>query len=221
VTGADGPLVHSATATLVVLAPDFSLSASPASQIILVGQSTSYSVSLSPVNGYSGTVNFSVSGLPGGTTATFSPSSLTTSGTTTLTITTSNATPPGTYPLVISGTDGVHTRTTSVSLEVDPVPTTDFSISAPPSITVKRNSSGSETVTITAINGFTGTVSLSISGVPPLVTPSFTPSSVTGSGTSKLTFLVDHRAQQGVYPLTVTGTSGPQSHSVSVTLTVN
>jgi pro-kumamolisin-like protein len=221
VTGTSGPFVRTATATLIVLEPDFSLSASPASQEIIVGQSTSYSVSLSSVNGYAGTVSFSVSGLPANTTATFNPASLASSGTTTLSITTTGATVPGTYPLTITGTDGVKTHTASVTLILDPVPATDFSISAPPAITVKRNSSGSETVTITAINGFAGTVGLSISGLPPLVTATFNPTSITGSGTSSLTFVVDHRAKQGIYPLTVTGTSGPQSHSTSVTLTVN
>jgi hypothetical protein len=100
-------------------------------------------------------------------------------------------------------------------------PTPDFSISAPAAITVKRNSQGSETVTITGLNGFTGTVNLTLSGVPPLVSPTFNPTSVTGSGTSTLTFVVDHRAQQGIYPLTVTGTSGALVHSIPVTLTVN
>jgi kumamolisin len=108
-----------------------------------------------------------------------------------------------------------------VNLEVDAPPAADFTISAPASITVKRNSSGSETVTITGVNGFTGTVNLSASGLPQLVTAAFAPTSVTGSGTSTLTFTVDHRAQQGIYHVTVTGTSGLLVHSTDVTLTVN
>lgn len=222
VTGTSGPLVRSATATLVVVAPDFSLSASPTSREILVGQSTSYSVSLFPSNNYSGTVQFSVSGLPTGASPTFSPTSLTTSGTTTLAITTNSTTPPGTYPLVISGTDGVLTHTFTVNLIIDPVPTADFSISATPSpITIKRNSSGDVTVTITGVNGFAGAVSLSISGLPSTVTPQFNPTSVTGSGTSTLHLVVDHRAQQGTFPLTITGTSGPLVRSTNLTLTIN
>jgi hypothetical protein len=223
ITGTSGPLVRTTTATLVVLAPDFSLSASPGSREIITGQSTSYSVTLSPINGYSGIVSFTLSGLPADAGATFTPGSLTASGTTTLTITTTAATVPGTYPLTITGTDGVLTHTTSVNLVVDPVPTTDFSISASPgSITIKRHSSGTVTVTVAPINGFTGNVDLSISGLPPLVTASFTPATITGgSGASTLTLVVDHRAAQGTSLLTITGTSGPQSHSTTVTLTVN
>jgi uncharacterized membrane protein len=221
ITGTSGPVVHTATTTLVVLAPDFSLSASPATQTILVGQSTNYSVSVSYLNTYSGTVSFMVSGLPAGAGATFAPASLSASGSSTMAVTTDNTVIPGNYPLTITATDGVLTHSASVTLVVNPVPATDFTIAAPAKITVKRNSSGSETVTITGVNGFTGTVNLSISGLPSLVTATFNPASVTGSGTSSLTFVVDHRALAGNYPLTITGTSGLPSHATAVTLTVN
>jgi pseudomonalisin len=221
VTGTSGALVHNATTTLIVLAPDFSLSASPTSQEIIVGQNTSFAITQTALNNYQGTVSFTVSGLPSGATPTFSPASLTASGSTTLSITTSASTPPGTYPLTITGTDALTSHSISVTLVVDAVPTADFIISAPAAITVKRNSSGSETVTVTGISGFTGTVNLTISGVPSLVTATLAPTSVTGSGSSTLTFVVDHRAQQGVYHMTVTGTSGPLVHSTPVTLTVN
>jgi len=221
VTGSTGPLVHTATATLVILVPDFTLSASPASQTILVGQSTSYSATFTPINSYAGTVSFSVTGLPAGAVPTFTPGSLSSAGTTSLSITTNNTTPPGVYPLTITASDGTLSHTASVSLEVDAVPAADFTISAPASITVKRNSTGSEVVTISAVNGFTGVVSLSASNLPSLVTASFAPTSVTNSGTSTLTFTVDHRAAQGVYHVTGTGTSGLLVHSTSVTLTVN
>ena len=222
ITGTSGPLSHSATATLTILVPDFSLSSSPTSREILVGQATSYAVTLTPINNYSGTVSFVVNGLPTGTTSTFNPPSLSTSGSTTLSITTNNSTPPGTYPLTITGSDGTLTHSVSVTLKVDAVPAADFTVSvAPASITVKRNASGTDTVTIGAVNGFTGVVNLSISGLPSLVTATFSPTSVTNSGSSVITFVVDHRATQGVYHLTVTGTSGPLVHSTPLTLTVN
>ena len=224
VTGTSGPLVRTATATLVVVAPDFSLSATPSSQPVQIGQAVNYAVSLTPANGYSGTVNFSVSGMPAGVTATLSPTSLFTSGTTTLSVSTNSSAVPGTYPLVVTGTDGLRTHSVTVDLEVTNQPTPDFSISAPGAITVKRNSSnppGTEVITITGLNGFTGTVNLSLSGLPPLVTAQFGTSSITGSGSTDLTFTVAHDAQQGIYPLTVTGTSGALVHSIPVTLTVN
>ena len=321
ISATDGVLTHSANVTLVVT--DFGISATPASQTIVQGNAASYSVALTVNSGFTGSVNFSVTGLPVGATAAFNPPSLSASGNTTLTVSTSGSTPPGTYSLTITANDGSITRTASVALLVDPVgdfgltisppsqtvnqgdnigygvtvsasggftslvnlsvsgippgatatlsptsvqgsglvslaivpgantpggtytitvtgssgplvhtatatltivvpdPNADFTISAPPAITVKRNSTGSEVVTISAVNGFTGPVNLSTSGLPALVTASFTPASVNGSGTSTLTFTVDHRATQGVYQVTVTGTSGKLNHSTSVRLTVN
>jgi hypothetical protein len=318
ISATDGVLTHSANVTLVVT--DFGISATPSSQTIVQGGSASYSVALTVNSGFSGTVNFSVSGLPAAATPVFSPASLSASGTTTLAITTSSTTPAGTYPLTITANDGSITRTAAVTLLVDPVgdfglsisppsqtvspgenagygvtvsasggftatvslsvsglPTgatatfnsnsvqgsglvslavvpaantppgnytftvtgssgplvhtatatlviakpSDFTIAAPPSITVKRNSSGSVVVTISAQNGFTGAVNFSVSGLPSLVTTTFKPTSVTGSGTSTLTFVVDHRAGQGSFPITVTGASGLLVHSTSVTLSVN
>ena len=92
------------------------------------GQSTSYTATVAPVNGFTGTVAFSVTGLPSGATATFNPASVTTSGSTTMSVSTSAATPPGSYPLTIRGTSGPRTRTVNVTLVVNG----DFSISATP-----------------------------------------------------------------------------------------
>ncbi len=52
---------------------DFSLSASPATQTVVQGNGTSYTVTVSPSNGFTGSVGFSVSGLPSGANATFNP----------------------------------------------------------------------------------------------------------------------------------------------------
>jgi hypothetical protein len=64
----------------------------------------------------------------------------------------------------------------------------DFSLSfSPASLTLTRGISGSATATISALNGFTGTVSLACT--PPsgtLTTCSFTPATINGSGVSQL-----------------------------------
>jgi len=64
--------------TPVTVAPlDFTLTAGPASQAGAAGGSFNYQLTVDPTYGsYAGTVNFVASGLPGGATATFSPSSL-------------------------------------------------------------------------------------------------------------------------------------------------
>jgi len=98
---------------------DFSVSATPSTQSVAPGGSTTYTVTVGSLGGFSGTVGLGVSGLPGGnTTASLNPTSVSGSGTSTLTVNTTTATPGGTYTLTISGTSGSTTHTASVSLAV-------------------------------------------------------------------------------------------------------
>ena len=91
--------------------PDFMLSRPPASRTVMPGGSTTYTVTVIPVDGFTGTVDFSVTGLPSEATATFNPTSVTTSGSTTMSVSTTTATPRGAYPLTIRATSGTRTQT--------------------------------------------------------------------------------------------------------------
>jgi hypothetical protein len=75
-------------------------------------------ISVAPSGGFTGTVGLSASGLPTGATASFNPSSLTTSGTSTLTVSTANSTPAASYPLTITGTSGSLSQTATATLVV-------------------------------------------------------------------------------------------------------
>ena len=105
------------TRTITVV-PDFSLSATPASRSVSPGGSTSYTATVAPGTGFTGTVTFSVSGLPSGATATFNPTTVNTSGSTTMNVVTSSSTPTGSYPLTITGNSGGLTHTAPVTLVV-------------------------------------------------------------------------------------------------------
>jgi hypothetical protein len=201
--------------------PDFSLSASPGSQTVLQGASTSYTVTVTPSGGFNGDVTLSVDGLPSGATASFNPQPVASgSGTSTMTVTTDASTPAGSYLLTITGTSGNLTHATTVTLVVNG-PTPDFSITAsPPSQTVFRGSSTTYTVTVQGENGFAGNVNFSVSGLPSRTSASFNPSSVTGSGSSTMTVTTRFRTPRGSFPLTITGTGGNLAHSVQVTLVV-
>jgi hypothetical protein len=98
--------------------PSFSLSASPASQTVLTGASTTYNIAVTPANGFSGSVALSASGLPAGATASFSLASISTSGTSVLTIATSSSTPAGSSTITVSGLSSSLSANTSVSLSV-------------------------------------------------------------------------------------------------------
>jgi hypothetical protein len=199
--------------------PDFSVSASPASSNVAPGLSANYTVNVAASGGFNSAVSFSVGGLPAGASATFNPTSVTGSGSSTLTVNTSTSTPTGSYTLAITASSGSLVHTASVTLNVNAA--ADFTLSAtPPSQTVARKSQGSFTVSIGAVNGFSGTVALSVSGVPSRTSSSFSPSSITGSGNSTLTISVNKPAQPGTYPLVITGSSGNLSHKANVTLVI-
>jgi hypothetical protein len=99
-----------------VPAPDFALSASPTSQTVARASSTSYTVTISPQNGFTGSVTFSVGGLPNRSSGSFSPNPATTSSV--LTVTTGRRTPTGTYTLTITGASGATSHAITVTLKV-------------------------------------------------------------------------------------------------------
>ena len=216
-TVTDNGGLTSAAATRRVTVSDFTLSATPASRTILPGASTSYTATVTPVAGFSGTVAFSVTGLPSGASATFTPTSVSTSGTTTLNVATTTATPPGSYPLTIRGTSGPRVRTVNVTLVVNG----DFSISVTPtSRTITQGAVATYTVTITAGQGFSGTVALSVSNAPGRATTTFSPPSIVNAGTSTLTIDTNPNVQRRTRTLTITGTGGGRTHSVNATLII-
>jgi uncharacterized membrane protein len=220
ITATSGSLIHTATTTLLVnAAADFSVSAAPASQSVTQGNNTSYTVNVAASNGFAGTVGLSVTGLPQGATGSFNPTSIMTSGSSTLTVSTSSTTPVGSYPLTITATSGTLVHTATVTLVVNAVGTFTVSVT-PTSQTVSRGSSTQYAVTISAQGGFSGTVNLSLSGLPQRTTSSFNPSSVLGSGSSTLKVTANKPARTGTYTLTIKGSSGSVVQSANVTLII-
>ncbi|MFI1169098.1 glycoside hydrolase family 9 protein [Streptomyces sp. NPDC020801] len=98
---------------------DFSVSTSPASGTVTAGSSATTTVNTSVTSGSAQSVSLSASGLPGGATASFSPSSVTTGASSTLTITTDSTTPAGSYPVTIKGTAASGSHTTTYTLTVN------------------------------------------------------------------------------------------------------
>lgn len=137
---------------------------------------------------------------------------------------------------VTSGTSGSYSAVTGYDLVTgwgSPTPalvsalsgtqtqTPDFTIAASPgSISVAPGAQGTSSISISALGGFTSAVSLSYSNQPSGVTVSFSPGSVTGSGSSTATFSVASGTAAGTYAITITGTSGSTVHSTTVNLTV-
>ena len=102
---------------------DFSLTASPGTQTITAGQSASYTVQVTPIQGFSSAITLSVSGLPAGASASFTPAAIAT-GTSTLSVSTGSATAAGTYALKINGMGAGVQHSSQVSLTIKALVTT-------------------------------------------------------------------------------------------------
>lgn len=105
------------TANLTV-SPSYTLAIAPAARALVAGTSTSYTVTLSAAGSLRGGVSLSAGGLPSGSSASFSPASLSGPGSSTLTITTSTSSPTGNYTIVVSGVNAGFTSTASATLSI-------------------------------------------------------------------------------------------------------
>ena len=81
-----------------------------------------------------------------------------------------------------------------------------------------QGATGTSTITVTPQKGFSGSVSLSASGLPSGITASFNPVSTTG--TSTLTLTASGSAATGTVTVTITGTSGTLTQAATIMLTV-
>jgi hypothetical protein len=108
--------------------PNFSLSASPASQSVATGGSVTYNVTVTPSGGFSGTVTLGVTGAPTGTVVSSTSSSA-------IKLTVPSSAKAATYPLQITGASVGLTRSTPVTLIVTSAssgPQIAGSLAAPP-----------------------------------------------------------------------------------------
>ena len=217
----NGSALINALAGSASTTPGYSLSASPASVSIAQGCSGSSTITSTVTCGFDSAVTLSASGQPTGVTVGFSPASITGTGTSSLSITVGSSVAAGTYTITVTGTSGSTTETTKVSLTVTST-TAAFSISASPaSLTVDRGSSGDVTVTTSVTGGFDSAIALSASGEGSGVTISFSPTSITGAGSSTMKITVSGSASTGDHTITITGTSGSTKHTATVTLDVS
>ncbi|HVH14751.1 MAG TPA: hypothetical protein VNA15_03415 [Candidatus Angelobacter sp.] len=203
---------------------DFSIAlASPEVSVPVTG-SVSAGVFLASLNNFQGTVNLQATGAPAGVSVSIAPVFVTLSPGTTLsaqlTITATTLASAGTFDLSISAFAGSTAHTTKLTVHI-----TDFSLGpSTSSLTMKSTQSASLNITVTATNGFSLPVNLTISGVPSGVTATITPSTVLPKGgvtTATLTLTVAKRPLLGTFTLVVTATSGSLSHSVAIVLTIS
>lgn len=106
---------------VVLSSPDFALVAVPASATTLQEARVNYTLSVTGVDGFTGLVSLSVSGLPDGVIGLFTAPTLTSGQSTELTLVTSATTPVGTAIFTVTGSADLPTgaQSQSVSLTLD------------------------------------------------------------------------------------------------------
>ena len=113
--------------------PNFALSVTPSSRNITPGGSAQYSLTITPLAGFTGSVSLTATGLPAGVSPSFNPTSVNvtdaTSKTSILTLTSSAGTPLGNQAININGQSGALMQTAQVNLNVVNPASVDLSVS--------------------------------------------------------------------------------------------
>lgn len=133
-SGNSDPSPPTRTVTVTPPTADFSIAVSPPAQMTTPGQSTTFTVTVTPITGFTGTVSLNVGSeapFPTGiTSGGFSPASIAGSGSATLTMNTTTSAVPYALSLTITGTSGALTHTASTTLLVALAPPASLTATA-------------------------------------------------------------------------------------------
>ena len=204
----------------LVTSPDFSIAVTATPNTTVVNQNVTWNGTLKALNGYSGSVTLTcTAGAPGTCGITPAAATPTTAGAP-FTVTLGNAA-AGTFNFTIQGTDGTLTHATPTeTLTVGTAPAPDFTIAvtaAPNTTVVNQNVTWNGT--LTALNGYSGSVTLTCTAGDPgtCITPA--PVTPTAAGTAFTVTLGS--ATAGTFNFTIQGTDGTRTHATPTeTLTV-
>ena len=125
-TGNSDPDPPTRTITVTPPTPDFSIAVSPSANEVVPGQSTTFTVTVTPISGFTGTVSLSAesyTGFPTGiTSGGFNPASISGAGSATLTMNTTASATPYALSITVTGTSGSisHTADTTLLVNIPP-----------------------------------------------------------------------------------------------------
>ena len=206
---------------------DYSVSVSPMTQTIIFGESTTYTITVTSRNDFSGSVTLSADSPDPGITTTITNIEVTPpangSVSTTLTVSTASDLSRGSYFINVQATDdNGSTRAVEATLEVL-VPEFEPAIT-PSSQSVGPGGNAVYTLTLTSLDGYTGTVNLSSQSPDSGISINFQPASLTvpveGPVTSTMTITVDTDTPLQDYTLTAELSDGQIIKTVDVLLQV-
>jgi pseudomonalisin len=221
VTGTSGSLKATAVVSVTVGSPSsFTLVATPASVTLAPGASGTSTIKMTPGSGFTSAVTLSASA-PAGITATFSVVSVPRGGASVvMTAKVGPTVAAGTYRITVTGTGGGSPSPAAVVTVV----VSGFAITAPPTASLVRNGSVLIPITASATGGFTGDLSLMVTGLPTGVSAVFTPQRLSNpaGGSSSLRLTAPALAQVGARVITIVATSDAGAvRTTTVTVTVH
>jgi hypothetical protein len=195
-------------------APPFAVNASAPALAVAPGASGATQIVIARNAGFSGAVALAVAGLPSGVTASWGANPAGASSTLTLWV--GAQAQRGSWLLTVTGTSGAASASTQVALEVNApgftlVPAKNVMLLFP-------GTSEGDTIAVTDLAGFEGSVNLAVTGLPPGVTASWVGNPTTG--TAELALTADPGTDPVRIMITITGTSGALTATTTIALAI-
>jgi pseudomonalisin len=202
--------------------PGVTLKPSVTAESLLPGKSATFTLAVTAVNGFAGSVALTAK-TPSGVTVSFNPSTVKAGASSTVTLTAANGTAAATDSVVITATSGAISATSSVSLAVLPLPTLRVSVASAKVVIVQAKAA---TVAVTATTGgsYAGAVNLAVTGLPAGVTATWSSNGFSPAGSSNtvstLTLKAASTAALNSTTLTITASGDALQSKANCTLQV-
>lgn len=200
----DAALLIRAWASGSASTTDFALALSASSGSVYTGKSTSFTVSITESGAGKNKVSLQAAA-PSGVTVAISPATLLPGSKATVTVTVSSSASTGTKDIVITGTDTTGASASSYTLTVAAPPTLTLN-AASSSVSIVQGATG--VISLTAVTGgsFSGSIALSVTGLPSGVTARWSANPLTPSGSTTAATLT----------LAVPSTAAAQSSNITI-----
>src|SRR5712692_3404374 len=215
ITGMSGSITH--YLTIAVFVSDFTVSSTPSTVTFTAGTTGTSTITITALSGFTGTVGLAVSPTPSGISCSLSSTSTGPPSYPTSILGCTGS--PGSYSVAVSATSGTLVHSTFLAFTITSISAPDFSLATSSPSPVNTDIPATSTIILTGQNGFSGTVTFSISA-PSGLSCTISPTTITLPSSTTAT-LSCRSSTSGTYPVTVTATSGTVSHTQTVNVTVN
>ena len=224
--GTSGSLSHNLAIPLAVVgatplpAPDFSLQATPSTlTLVQGGAGAQVTVIATAMNGFTGSIAVNLGSLPNGVLASPSSFMLTPGVPQQVSFIAESSAAGGTATAAFAATSGTIAHTASVGLTIA---TPDFSLQVSPTTLTLEAGMSAQTASFnaTALNGFSGLVTILLSGEPADVTVSPASFYLTPGIPQTISVSAGSNAASETGTLNITAISGALTHTATIGLTV-